>query len=39
MGLLTEQLRGVWTEHADVELTLRAMGEPGDIIRTMPRVM
>ncbi|MFL6959465.1 relaxase/mobilization nuclease domain-containing protein [Nocardiopsis yanglingensis] len=39
MGLATEQQPGAWAVHADVEPTLRAMGERGDIIRTMQRAM
>ncbi len=39
MGLATEVQPGVWTVHADAESTLRAMGERGDIIRTMQRAM
>jgi len=39
MGLATEQQPGVWAIHADTEPTLRAMGERGDIIRTMQRAM
>jgi type IV secretory pathway VirD2 relaxase len=39
MGLATEQQRGTWAIHADAEPTLRAMGERGDIIRTMHRAM
>ena len=39
MGLATELQTGVWTVHADAEPTLRAMGERGDIIRTMQRAM
>ena len=39
MGLATEQQPGVWAVHAEAELTLRAMGERGDIIRTMQRAM
>ena len=39
MGLATEQQPGVWSVHADAETTLRAMGERGDIIRTMQRAM
>jgi type IV secretory pathway VirD2 relaxase len=39
MGLATEQPPGVWAIHAEAEPTLRAMGERGDIIRTMQRVM
>ncbi|WP_034293649.1 MULTISPECIES: relaxase/mobilization nuclease and DUF3363 domain-containing protein [Burkholderiales] len=39
MGLATEQQPGVWAIHAEAESTLRAMGERGDIIRTMQRAM
>jgi len=39
MGLTTEQQPGAWAIHADAEPTLRAMGERGDIIRTMQRAM
>lgn len=39
MGLATEQQPGVWAIHSEAEPTLRAMGERGDIIRTMQRVM
>jgi len=39
MGLATEQQPGTWVIHADAEPTLRAMGERGDIIRTMQRAM
>lgn len=39
MGLATEQQPSVWAVHADAESTLRAMGERGDIIRTMQRAM
>jgi type IV secretory pathway VirD2 relaxase len=39
MGLVTEQQPGVWAIHTDAEPTLRAMGERGDIIRTMQRAM
>lgn len=39
MGLATEQQPGAWAVHADAEPTLRAMGERGDIIRTMQRAM
>jgi type IV secretory pathway VirD2 relaxase len=39
MGLVTEQQPGVWAIHAEAEPTLRAMGERGDIIRTMQRAM
>jgi type IV secretory pathway VirD2 relaxase len=39
MGLASEMQPGVWAVHADAETTLRAMGERGDIIRTMQRAM
>jgi type IV secretory pathway VirD2 relaxase len=39
MGLATEQHPGAWAIHAEAELTLRAMGERGDIIRIMQRAM
>ncbi|WP_275760217.1 relaxase/mobilization nuclease and DUF3363 domain-containing protein [Ralstonia pseudosolanacearum] len=39
MGLASEQQPGTWGIHADAESTLRAMGERGDIIRTMQRAM
>ena len=39
MGLASEMQTGVWAVHADTEPTLRAMGERGDIIRTMQRAM
>lgn len=39
MGLASELQTGVWSVHADAEPTLRAMGERGDIIRTMQRAM
>ena len=39
MELATEQQPGVWAVHAEAEPTLRAMGERGDIIRTMQRAM
>ncbi|MHA6834469.1 relaxase/mobilization nuclease domain-containing protein [Ralstonia pseudosolanacearum] len=39
MGLATEQQPGTWAIHAEAEPTLRAMGERGDIIRTMQRTM
>ena len=39
MGLSTEQQPGVWAIHTKAEPTLRAMGERGDIIRTMQRAM
>jgi type IV secretory pathway VirD2 relaxase len=39
MGLATEQQSGMWAVHAGAEPTLRAMGERGDIIRTMQRAI
>jgi type IV secretory pathway VirD2 relaxase len=39
MGLATEPKSGTWAVHANAEPTLRAMGERGDIIRTMQRAM
>ena len=39
MGLATEAQPGTWAVHAEAEPTLRAMGERGDIIRTMQRAM
>lgn len=39
MGLATEQQPGVWAIRAEAVPTLRAMGERGDIIRTMQRAM
>ena len=39
MGLATEERPSVWAVHADAESVLRAMGERGDIIRTMQRAM
>jgi len=39
MGLASEAQPGVWAVHADAESTMRAMGERGDIIRTMQRAM
>ncbi|KUY70915.1 relaxase/mobilization nuclease and DUF3363 domain-containing protein [Burkholderia sp. RF4-BP95] len=39
MRLASEPRPGTWAVHADAELTLRAMGERGDIIRTMQRAM
>ncbi|WP_321949700.1 relaxase/mobilization nuclease and DUF3363 domain-containing protein [Burkholderia cenocepacia] len=39
MGLATEQQPGTWAVHAEAEPALRAMGERGDIIRTMQRAM
>ncbi len=39
MGLASETEPGRWTLHAEAERTLRAMGERGDIVRTMQRAM
>lgn len=39
LGLADEQRPGIWSIHADAERTLRAMGERGDIIRTMQQAM
>ncbi|MBZ0106776.1 MAG: relaxase/mobilization nuclease and DUF3363 domain-containing protein [Sulfuricella denitrificans] len=39
MGLATEPQPGTWAIHSEAEPTLRAMGERGDIIRTMQRAM
>ena len=39
MGLATETQPSIWAVHADAEKTLRALGERGDIIRTMQRAM
>jgi type IV secretory pathway VirD2 relaxase len=39
MGLATEQKPGTWAIHSEAQPTLRAMGERGDIIRTMQRTM
>jgi type IV secretory pathway VirD2 relaxase len=39
MGLAIERQPSMWVIHADSESTLRAMGERGDIIRTMQRAM
>ncbi len=39
MGLATETRPGMWAVHTEAEPTLRAMGERGDIIRTMQRAM
>ncbi len=38
-GLAHESAPGVWAVHADAEQVLRAMGERGDIVRTMQRAM
>jgi hypothetical protein len=39
MGLATEQNSGEWTLRSDAEPVLRALGERGDIVRTMQRAM
>ena len=39
MGLATETQPGTWAVHVEAAPTLRAMGERGDIIRTMQRAM
>ncbi|KGC11489.1 hypothetical protein DM48_7700 [Burkholderia gladioli] len=39
LGLANEVQPGTWAIHADAEKTLRALGERGDIIRTMQRAM
>ncbi len=39
LGLAEETRPGTWAVHADAEKTLRALGERGDIIRTMQRAM
>ncbi|AYR19135.1 relaxase/mobilization nuclease domain-containing protein [Alcaligenes faecalis] len=39
LGLADEVQPGTWAIHADAEETLRALGERGDIIRTMQRAM
>ncbi|HBW7855297.1 relaxase/mobilization nuclease domain-containing protein [Klebsiella grimontii] len=39
LGLADEVQPGSWAVHADAEKTLRALGERGDIIRTMQRAM
>ncbi|MEQ9946310.1 relaxase/mobilization nuclease and DUF3363 domain-containing protein [Pectobacterium aroidearum] len=39
LGLADEAQPGTWAIHADAEKTLRALGERGDIIRTMQRAM
>ena len=39
LGLADEMQPGSWAVHADAEKTLRALGERGDIIRTMQRAM
>ncbi|MFM1659772.1 DUF3363 domain-containing protein [Pseudomonas aeruginosa] len=39
MGLANEIRPGIWALQADAEKTLRALGERGDIIRTLQRAM
>ncbi|HBP1971173.1 TPA: relaxase/mobilization nuclease and DUF3363 domain-containing protein [Pseudomonas aeruginosa] len=39
LGLADEAQPGTWAIHTDAEKTLRALGERGDIIRTMQRAM
>ncbi|MBO9749599.1 relaxase/mobilization nuclease and DUF3363 domain-containing protein [Xanthomonas phaseoli pv. dieffenbachiae] len=39
LGLTDETQPGTWAIHTDAEKTLRALGERGDIIRTMQRAM
>ncbi len=39
MGLAHESAPGVWAVHVNAEQVLRAMGERGDIVRTMQRAM
>lgn len=39
LGLADETKPGTWAIHDDAEKTLRALGERGDIIRTMQRAM
>ena len=39
LGLADETQPGTWAIHADAEKTLRALGERGDIIRTVQRAM
>ncbi len=39
LGLADEVQPDTWAVHADAEKTLRALGERGDIIRTMQRAM
>ncbi|RMO08284.1 hypothetical protein ALQ47_02448 [Pseudomonas cichorii] len=39
LGLADEVRPGTWAVHADAEKTLRALGERGDVIRTMQRAM
>lgn len=39
LGLADETQPGTWAVHADAEKTLRALGERGDVIRTLQRAM
>ena len=39
LGLADETQPGIWAVHVDAEKTLRALGERGDIIRTMQRAL
>lgn len=39
LGVASAPRPGVWVVHADAEQTLRAMGQRGDIIRTMQRAV
>ncbi|HEK3745012.1 TPA: relaxase/mobilization nuclease and DUF3363 domain-containing protein [Pseudomonas aeruginosa] len=39
LGLADETQPGIWVVHADAEKTLSALGERGDIIRTMQRAL
>ncbi|MDL5364221.1 relaxase/mobilization nuclease and DUF3363 domain-containing protein [Xanthomonas sp. NCPPB 2654] len=39
LGLADEVQPGIWAVHADAEKTLHALGERGDIIRSMQRAM
>jgi hypothetical protein len=39
MGLAEEESTGCWRLRAGIEVTLRAMGERGDIVRTMQRAL
>lgn len=39
LGLADETQPGTWAVHADAEKTLRALGERGDVMRTMQRAM
>ncbi len=39
MGLASRKSAGVWSLREDAEAVLRAMGERGDIVRTMQRAM